>query len=85
MTAAGAPAMSSLSLVRAGAPLGRLLRRIGRLAAAALQRQAERRAYRRLLGLSEHQLRDIGLTRGEVLRALCQAPGSEAARRRRTQ
>jgi uncharacterized protein YjiS (DUF1127 family) len=39
--------------------------RIAERIALAMERSQQRRA---LLGLSEHQLRDIGLTRGEVMR-----------------
>jgi uncharacterized protein YjiS (DUF1127 family) len=49
---------------RIGRSIGGFIRRVARGALRAMERSQQRRA---LLGLSDHQLRDIGLTREQVL------------------
>ncbi len=62
-------------LVRALRAVGRSAAAVARFAAAEL----DRRRTARLLGFEDHELRDIGLTRGDVYAALLTGAGEKAS------
>lgn len=51
-------------------PIGTLCRIVGRMLLSAARRREERRAIAALRSMSDHQLKDIGLNRTEIVHAV---------------
>lgn len=51
-------------------PLGGLYRMVGRLLLAAARQREERQAINALRAMSDHQLKDIGLSRTDIVHAV---------------
>ena len=51
-------------------PFGTICRIVGRMLLSAAKRREERRAIESLRAMSDHQLKDIGLSRSEIVHAV---------------